>query len=82
MRQTVISRVENPDYGDLTVNALKRIAKALDVGLTVRFCALSEIVDWSLAPSQEVLTVPSFDEEMRTPERRVSIVKRKGKAAR
>jgi transcriptional regulator with XRE-family HTH domain len=60
MKQTAISRLENPDYGNLSVNTLKRIAKALDVGLIVRFAPYSDIVRWRLSMSQADMAPPSF----------------------
>ena len=60
MKQTAISRLENPDYGNLSVNTLKRIAKALDVGLIVRFAPFSEIVRWRFSMNQRDMAPPSF----------------------
>lgn len=44
MKPNAISRLENPDYGDFTVNTLLRIAAAFDVGLIVRFAPFSELI--------------------------------------
>lgn len=60
MKQTAISRLENPDYGNLSVNTLKRIAKALDIGLVVRFAPYSEVVRWRLGMSQRDMAPVSF----------------------
>lgn len=35
--QSVISRIENPDYGRLTLRTLFEVAEAFDVALLVRF---------------------------------------------
>lgn len=71
--QQAISRLENPDYGKLTLRTLKQVASALDVGLIVRFVPFSEMVDWITATprvneglSAHSLAVPSFEEEERT----------------
>jgi transcriptional regulator with XRE-family HTH domain len=46
MNQNAISRLESPDYGKQTITTLKRLAKAMDVGLVVRFVPFSELIDW------------------------------------
>jgi transcriptional regulator with XRE-family HTH domain len=60
MKQTAISRLENPDYGNLSVNTLKRIAKALDIALIVRFAPYSDVVRWRLGMSQRDMVPPAF----------------------
>jgi transcriptional regulator with XRE-family HTH domain len=60
MKQTAISRLENPDYGNLSVNTLKRIAKALDLGLIVRFAPYSEVIRWRVSMSQRDMIPPTF----------------------
>jgi DNA-binding XRE family transcriptional regulator len=60
MKQTAISRLENPDYGNLSVNTLKRIAKAFDVGLIVRFAPFSEILRWRFSMNQRDMAPPAF----------------------
>ena len=37
MRQNVVSRLENPGYGRWTLQTLLDVARALDIGLVVRF---------------------------------------------
>lgn len=70
MNQNAISRLESPDYGKPTLKTLKRLAKAMDVGLIVRFAPFSELVDWlSGTPrtieglSSGALAVSCFDRE-------------------
>ena len=70
MKQSAISRLESPDYGNLNIKTLRRIASAFDVGLIVRFVPFSELGDWvSGTPrtnpglSSNSLAVPSFEEE-------------------
>jgi transcriptional regulator with XRE-family HTH domain len=63
MSQVQISRLENPDYSGATVNSLKRLAQAFDVGLIVRYVPFSEFVDWVVNQSAEKLVPPSFLEE-------------------
>ncbi len=61
MAQESISRIEDPNYGKLTLNTLKRLASAFDIGLMVRFVPLSELVEWELNLSTESLKALSFD---------------------
>ena len=63
MAQESISRLEDPNYGKLNLNTLKRLASAFDIGLMVRFVAFSELVDWEINLSPESLEIMSFDEE-------------------
>lgn len=58
--QETISRLENPNYGNYTINTLARIAAAFDVALFVRFGPFSELVDHIVNISPEDLAVPSF----------------------
>jgi transcriptional regulator with XRE-family HTH domain len=37
--QSVISRLENPDYGKVTVQTLLQVAVALNIALFIRFCS-------------------------------------------
>jgi len=70
MNQNAISRLESPDYGKQTITTLKRLAKAMDVGLVVRFVPFSELIDWVSGTRRvdpglatESLAVPSFEAE-------------------
>ena len=63
MSQVQISRLENPDYSGASVNSLKRVAQALDVGLIIRYAPFSEFVDWVVNQSAEKFVPPSFLEE-------------------
>jgi len=65
MKQAAISRLENPDYGSVSVSTLKRLAKALDVGLVVRFVGFGEVAEWQLNLSPAKLTPPSYAEDVR-----------------
>ena len=73
MNQNAISRLESPVYGKPTLTTLKRLAKAMDVGLIVRFVPFSEMVDWvsgtphvSYGLTSEALAVPAFAAEETT----------------
>jgi transcriptional regulator with XRE-family HTH domain len=61
MKQTWISKLEDPNYGKLTIATLLKIASALDVGLHVDFVSFSEVLDRSLRLSPNSFQVPSHD---------------------
>ena len=61
--QESISQWENPNYGKFTLNTLRRLASAFDVGLVVRFAPFSELVDWITQPSPADIAVPIFDHD-------------------
>jgi transcriptional regulator with XRE-family HTH domain len=59
--QGVISRAEDPNYGNLTVNTLVRIAAGFDCAYVGRFVPFSELGKWYTAlTSESALEVPSF----------------------
>jgi hypothetical protein len=71
MNQNAISRLENPNYGKATLTTLRRVARAFDVALIVRFVPFSQLADWvSGTPyidkglSPETLRIPSFTQEI------------------
>ena len=61
--QETISQWENPNYGRYSLNTLKELAKAFDVGLLVRFVAFSELVDWTVDVTPTRLLPPSYSKE-------------------
>jgi transcriptional regulator with XRE-family HTH domain len=63
LTQGVISRAEDQDYGNLTVNTILSVADGLDVAFVGRFVRFSELGRWYIELSQEAMRVPSFDEE-------------------
>ena len=62
--QTVISRLEDPNYGNLTLNSLLRIAAALDIGLLVKFVPFSRLLLEFQELSPQALSATSFTEEL------------------
>jgi transcriptional regulator with XRE-family HTH domain len=63
MRQSRISVLEDPNYENIEVGTLRRIAAAFDVALTVRFVPFSELARWSANLSENDIVVPKFDED-------------------
>ena len=64
LTQGVVSRAEDPDYGNLTLNTLVRIAAGFDCAFIGRFAPFSEVGMWYTKLSDErSLEVPSFEEE-------------------
>src|SRR5262245_49349066 len=47
LTQGVISRAEDPNYGNLTVNTILRIAAGFKMGFKGEFVPLSELVEWT-----------------------------------
>ncbi|HEY0704253.1 MAG TPA: helix-turn-helix domain-containing protein [Candidatus Acidoferrales bacterium] len=61
--QGVVSRAEDQDYGNLTVNTILKIAEGFDVAFVGRFVPFSELDRWYVNLSSRTMNVPSFDEE-------------------
>lgn len=62
LTQGVISRAEDPDYGNMTVNTLVRIAGGFDCAFIGRFIPFSELGKWYANLSDEkALEVLSFE---------------------
>lgn len=63
LTQGVISRAEDPDYGNLTINTICRIAGGFDVAFIGKFVPFSELDKWYVGLSEQAIEVPSFEEE-------------------
>lgn len=64
LTQGVISRSEDPDYGNLTVNTLVRIAAGFDCAFLGRFVPFSEMGKWyTKLHNEDALRVPSFESD-------------------
>ena len=63
----VITRLENPNYGRVSVKTMLELADAFDVGLSVRFVPFGEMAAENEDLSIEALNVPSFEDEVREP---------------
>lgn len=60
--QSVVSRMEDPDYGKLSVQSLLDVAAAFDVALLVKFVSLPEMIIKTRDVSPKALEADSFDE--------------------
>lgn len=63
MSQVRISVLEDPSYENFSIKTLKRLAKALDVALIVRFAPFSEMLTWLSNLSPETLAVRKFADD-------------------
>lgn len=63
MKQSMISRYENVNYSSWSINTLRKLAKAFDVDLEVRFRSFRELVESVDNFSREALQVPKFTED-------------------
>lgn len=64
MAQAWISRLEDPNYGKLTISTLLKLASVYDVGLEINFVPFSKILHAALSFSSKSFVVPSFDSEI------------------
>jgi transcriptional regulator with XRE-family HTH domain len=60
MAQTWVSKLEDPNYGKLTISTLLKVASALDVGLQVDFVPYSKILGDALRVNGTSFSVPRF----------------------
>jgi transcriptional regulator with XRE-family HTH domain len=63
LTQGVISRAANPDYGNLTLNTIIKIAAGFDVAFVGKFVPFSELGKWFTNLTEESVRVKSFEEE-------------------
>jgi transcriptional regulator with XRE-family HTH domain len=63
MLQPRLSVMENADYSSWSVSTLKRLARAFDLALSVKFEAFSEVVLDFEEMSKEALSRPSFKDD-------------------
>ncbi len=64
MKQSRISAMEKPGGAHFTLETVRRLAKAFDVALVVRFAPFSELLDWSKHFSPDDFVVPTFEQEL------------------
>lgn len=63
LTQGAISRAADPDYGNLTINTLVRIASGFDVAFVGRFVPFSDLPPWFDSVAERTFKVPSFTQE-------------------
>lgn len=63
MKQSRISTLEDPNYENIEVATLRRLASAFDVGLTIRFVPFSELVSWAEHHTASELNVPTLEND-------------------
>lgn len=63
LSQGVVSRAANPNYGNLTLNTIIRIAAGFDVAFIGRFVPFSELGRWFTDLSEESVRAEGFEEE-------------------
>jgi transcriptional regulator with XRE-family HTH domain len=65
LTQGVVSRAEDSDYGNLTVNTILKIANGFDVAFVGRFVPFSELDEWFIGLSEDRVKASSFEQEDR-----------------
>jgi len=60
---SVVSRFEDPSYGKLSLQTLLDLSEAFDVGLSVRFVSLVDMVRQTYVPKAADRYVESFETE-------------------
>lgn len=63
LTQGVVSRALNPNYGNLTLNTIVRVAAGFDVAFVGKFVPFSELERWFEDMSENSVQVPTFEEE-------------------
>jgi transcriptional regulator with XRE-family HTH domain len=62
--QAWVSKLEDPNYGRLTISTLLKIASSFDCGLSVDFVPFSQILNGATRLSPRAFDVPSFSEDV------------------
>lgn len=63
LTQGVVSRAQDPNYGNLTVNTINRLAAGFDVAFLGLFVPYSILVEWFENLSEELGNIESFESE-------------------
>lgn len=64
--QAAISRLEDPDYGGISISTLLKLASCFDNALLVKFVPFSKLLLEYADKSAEALTTKTFEEEIDT----------------
>lgn len=69
LTQGVVSRAADPEYGNLTLNTIIRVAAGLDVAFVGRFVPFTDLGDWflNLSNEKEVQTYEKEDADKAKP---------------
>lgn len=62
--QSAVSRLEDPSYGNYTLNQLAELAAAYDVALTVKFISYGRFLQETEDVSPKSLSAMSYEEEL------------------
>lgn len=64
MRQSVISNMEDPDYGSWSISSLRRLARAFDLALIVKFESFGKAInEYVEGVDEKLLLPPSFESD-------------------
>jgi hypothetical protein len=63
MAQTWVSKLEDPNYGKLTISTLLKVASALDVGLQIDFVPYSMVLSDAVYRTGAAFSVPKFADD-------------------
>jgi transcriptional regulator with XRE-family HTH domain len=64
VKQPLISSWENPNYGKYSLQTLKDLATAFDVGLLVRFVPFGKLIDWTVDLKPDDIAPANYSEEL------------------
>jgi transcriptional regulator with XRE-family HTH domain len=63
IKQTWVSKLEDPNYGKLTIATLLKVASALDVGLQIDFVPYSKVLSDAVYRTSGAFFVPKFADD-------------------
>jgi len=63
MKQSRISVLENPDYETMNLLTLRRLARAFDVALSIKFVPFSELLSESVGDTEKGYYVTFFEND-------------------
>lgn len=63
LKQSQVSAMEQASFSSWTLRTLRKLAKAFDLALTVRFESFGWLLDDALSSSREALERPAFGED-------------------
>jgi transcriptional regulator with XRE-family HTH domain len=63
MKQTWVSKLEDPNYGKLTIATILKVASALDVGVQIDFVPYSKVLSDAVYRTSGSFVVPKFADD-------------------